>query len=64
MNNDIKNFVVECDVCQRMKYEALSLVALLQPLSILERIWKDLSMDFIIRLPKVKGMDSILVVID
>lgn len=64
MKRDIKKFVAECDVCQCMKYEAMSLAGLLQPLPMLERIWEDLLMDFILGLPKVKGMDSILVVIN
>lgn len=64
MKKDIKQFVVECDVCQRVKYEATSPSGLLQPLPIPSNIWEDLSMDFVTGLPRVKGADAILVVID
>ncbi|XP_044500293.1 uncharacterized protein LOC123221524 [Mangifera indica] len=64
MKSDIKQFVAECEVCQRTKYEALSPAGLLQPLPIPSRIWEDVSMDFITGLPKVKGFDTILVVVD
>lgn len=64
MKNDVKKFVVECEVCQRAKYEALSSAGLLQPLPVPSKIWEDLSMDFIVGLPKAKGYDTILVVVD
>lgn len=64
MKNDVKRFVAECETCQRAKYEAMSSAGLLQPLPIPSKIWDDLSMDFIGGLPKVKGYDTIIVVVD
>lgn len=51
-------------VCQRNKTLNLMSAGLLQPSPILDRIWEDISMDFIEGLPKSHGRDSILVVVD
>ncbi|CAH9095672.1 unnamed protein product [Cuscuta europaea] len=61
---DIQDYVQTCEICQRNKYQALKPAGLLQPLPIPERIWDDISMDFIGGLPKSKGKDTILVVVD
>lgn len=37
---------------------------MLQPLPIPQAIWEDISIDFIVRLPKSRGSDAILVVVD
>ncbi|KAL4554713.1 hypothetical protein LXL04_037315 [Taraxacum kok-saghyz] len=60
----VKEFVRACDVCQRCKASSLVPGGLLQPLAIPEAIWEELSMDFITGLPKSKGFDTILVVVD
>ena len=64
MKGVVQEFVRSCDVCQRQKYLASSPGGLLQPLPIPERIWEDISMDFIIGLPKSKGYEAIFVVVD
>ncbi|KAK2417448.1 hypothetical protein QL285_039746 [Trifolium repens] len=64
MKNTIQDFVRSCDTCQRQKYLASSPGGLLQPLPIPNRIWEDISMDFITGLPKSKGFEAILVVVD
>ncbi|CAJ2678799.1 unnamed protein product [Trifolium pratense] len=64
MKNTIQEFVRACDVCQRQKHLTSSPGGLLQPLPIPDRIWEDLSMDFVTGLPKSKGYEAILVVVD
>ena len=54
MKSDIKDFVASCEICQHSKHQAMSPTGLLQPLPIPEKIWEDISMDFIGALPKTK----------
>lgn len=60
MRKDIKDFVMQCEVCQRNKSKTLAPTGLLQPLSVLTQVWSDIFMDFIGGLPKVKGKDMII----
>jgi hypothetical protein len=62
MKQDIHNFVIECDVCQRNKGEIVKSLGTLQPLLIPPTIWKDISMDFITGLPKLGNKSVIMVV--
>jgi hypothetical protein len=64
MKQDIHNFVIECDVCQRNKGETVKSPSTLQPISIPPAIWKDISMDFITGLPKSRNKSVIMVVVD
>jgi hypothetical protein len=64
MRSRVKEFVKDCDVCQRHKSEILMPRGLLQPLPILEKIWEDVSMDFIEGLPNARGKATIFVVVD
>lgn len=60
----VTQFVAACGVCQRSKYEIKFLAGLLQPLPISTRVWEDISLDFIIGLPRACGVDCVLVVVD
>jgi hypothetical protein len=64
MKQDIRNFVAECDVCQRNKGETVKSPGTLQSLSIPPSIWQDISMDFIVGLPKSGNKSVIMVVVD
>ncbi|KAM0042505.1 putative nucleotidyltransferase, Ribonuclease H [Helianthus debilis subsp. tardiflorus] len=64
MTSTVKNFVRECDICQRCKANTTVPGGLLQPLSIPNAIWEDISMDFISGLPASRGYNVIMVVVD
>jgi hypothetical protein len=65
MKQDITRYIAECDICGRLKEDHLQKPGFLQPLPIPVWKWKDISMDFITRLPhKAKGYDSIWVIVD
>ena len=57
-------YVKTCHVCQVDKTERKKEAGLLQPLSIPEKPWQCVSMDFISGFPKVEGFESVLVVVD
>jgi len=59
MKRKVQEYVCSCDTCQRQKYLATSSGGLLQPLPIPERVWDDISMDFITGLPKFKRYEAI-----
>ncbi|WVZ89516.1 hypothetical protein U9M48_035907 [Paspalum notatum var. saurae] len=65
MKRAVAEYVAVCDTCQRVKAEHQRPVGLLQPLKILEWKWEEISMDFIVGLPRTqKGYNSIWVVVD
>lgn len=62
MQNDIIKYIRSCESCQRNKPSHQLPVGLLQSLSIPESPWTDISMDFIVSLPKSRsGFDAIVV---
>ena len=64
LSKDVRNYIRACVVCQRNKPGLSSPAGLLQPLPIPNAIWEDISMDFIEGLPRSRGKDTILVVVD
>ncbi|GJT84891.1 pentatricopeptide repeat-containing protein [Tanacetum coccineum] len=64
LHKTVKKYVRECDVCQRNKADLAAYPGLLQPLPIPERIWSDISMDFIVGLPRSQEKTVIFVVVD
>ncbi|GKD89745.1 putative mitochondrial protein [Tanacetum coccineum] len=64
LHKAVKKFKRECDVCKRQKADLAAYPRFLQPLSVPEKIWSEISMDFIIGLPKSQGKTVIFVVVD
>jgi hypothetical protein len=65
MKKEIAAYVARCDMCCRVKALHMRPAGLLQPLSIPDWKWDDISMDFITGLPTTqKGHDSIWVIVD
>ena len=65
MKREVAKYVSECDIYRRVKASHLRPAGALQPLNIPEWKWEDISMDFIVGLPRTqKGYNSIWVVVD
>ncbi|GJU14254.1 ty3-gypsy retrotransposon protein [Tanacetum coccineum] len=64
MKKDITKLVSECDVCQRNKYSTMKPGGLLQPLELPDKVWDDITTDFIDGLPRSQGFTVLLVVVD
>ena len=64
MGADIELFCSSCALCQTMKDSTQKPVGLLHSLPIPDRPWQSVGLDFMGPLPKSKGYDYLLVVID
>jgi hypothetical protein len=65
MKHSVAEYVAICDSCLRVKAEHQRPPGLLQLLKILGWKWEEITMDFIVGLPRTqKGYNSIWVVVD
>jgi hypothetical protein len=65
MKIELARYVARCDTCRRVKAIHMKTADPLQSLPIPTWKWEDISMDFIVGLPRTaKGFDSIWVIID
>lgn len=64
MRKVVNDFVRCCPTCQQAKESHTLPGGLLQPLKIPHQVWEEISLDFIISLPKSKGYSVIFVVVD
>jgi hypothetical protein len=65
MKRKTARYVSECNTCRKVKADYMKPGGLLQPLSILNWKWEDISKDFIVGLPlTAHKFDSIWVIVD
>ena len=64
MGADIKLFCSSCALCQTMKDSMQKPARLLHSLPIPDQLWQSVGLDFMGPLPKSKGYDYLLVVIN
>ncbi|KAI0515494.1 hypothetical protein KFK09_008159 [Dendrobium nobile] len=64
LRRDVSKFVERCSICQTYKGGGQN-TGLYQSLPVPDSIWEDLSLNFVMGLPRTKhGIDSIMVVVD
>jgi hypothetical protein len=65
MKHETTRYVSECDTYRKVKSNYMKLGGLLQPLSLLDWKWDDISIDFIVGLSLIAcKFDSIWVIMD
>jgi hypothetical protein len=65
MKRKTAGYASECDTCQKVKADYMNPQGLLQPLTILDWKWDDISIDFIVSLAlTARKYNSIWVIVD
>ena len=64
LKEDVKKYVQGCFKCQQNKVQHQKKTGELHPLEIPQGPWQEISIDIIGPLPKLNGMDAIVVIID
>ena len=64
MGDNIRQFVRNCDSCSANKAWRTRRQGFLKPLPIPERVWSDISMDFVVDLPESEGCTNMVVITD
>jgi len=62
MRDTIKQYVKNCDICQRTKVIRHAPYGLMKPNEAPDRPWKSISVDFITDLPLSEGADAVLII--
>ena len=63
MGVDVKDYVKTCVKCQMSKHSTQPKIGKLRPLSIPKQNFYSISMDFMTSIPKVVGVDAIMVIV-
>ena len=64
MGQDVERFEMNCDTCRQSKTSRHAPYGVLHPLAIPQQPWQNISIDFVMGLPRSKDHDAIRVVVD
>jgi transposase InsO family protein len=64
MRRQVDHYVRNCHSCQRSRTSRHATLGVLRPLPVPETSWENISMDFVVGLPKREGFDAVWVVVD
>ncbi|KAK8663978.1 hypothetical protein V6N13_083783 [Hibiscus sabdariffa] len=64
MRQDVMDYTRTCLICQQDKVDRRKASGLLEPLPVPARPWESVALDFIVSLPRVGDLGSIIVVVD
>ena len=64
MPKDIKQYLRNCHTCHRSKSRRHAPYGTLNPLAVPNRLWEDITVDFVKGLPESEGFNAIMMVVD